>query len=121
MNYEQTNEVDSLESSKLTFEELLELDEKRTQAQWYPIEIGGAVGGYGHTEVWFDTGLFICNPSSGYSGKDSEQQANAQFIAAAPEMMKLLKKYREALESIVDMSHMDYETCASKARRALDD
>lgn len=106
MNYEQTNEVDSLESSKLTFEELLELDEKRTQGEW-KLDYYSVLDGNGF-EV-----ADVCLTFSAV--------ANGKFIAAAPEMMKLLKKYREALESIVDMSHMDYETCASKARRALDD
>lgn len=72
----------------MKYEELCKLDAERTQGEWRAVEPHGAIAGWPHYSV------MPVNDAGSMSKED------CQFIAAAPEMMATLKKYREALESV---------------------
>lgn len=76
----------------MKYEELLELDEKRTQGDWRV------------NRCEMDFCHIACEGVEFVTVTDTADiiPHNAQFIAAAPEMMKLLKKYRKALEWVKD-------------------
>lgn len=116
-----------------TYEELLKLDAERTQGQWVYFERPdrySLMGNVEHGVESFDSdapnAIRVCDDAEFYPTPVSDY--DSKFIAAAPEMMARLKRYREALEvahaHCTDFAIMDSDAiskCIDVIEEALKD
>lgn len=103
--------------TKLTYQQLLGLDEARTQGSWILGE-KTLTTHKGCTGSWWELESLYADPEGGDNPHWQfcfvRDESNAQFIAAAPQAIAMLKRYREGLlaavivlESIGARDHID--------------
>lgn len=74
---------------------ILELDAKRTKSPWHIDDNDTLIGAEERVICDCDTGLDEC---AGEILRDIEDEANAAFIASAPQMAEIIRKQSEMLK-----------------------
>lgn len=100
---------------------LVATGEKATQGEWEISDIDGRI-------QCSNRGEEICHPLTAPEKRTIESADNTIFITLSANIHKdlpaIIAKYErmeEALRDIVEQSHEDFETSASKAKQALED
>ncbi len=58
--------------------------------------------------------IFVADTYAGFTKSDSEQEANAALIAAAPEMYEALKKLKVCIEDYFGKTEREFLKCCDK-------